>query len=171
LPDASPEVIEDAITAWTRAHEWTEEVVSQFRKQKLNFDQKQPTREVNFKPWSTRGEVNVYDFFTKFEEWSAGTLSENQKACRLYNTYLDFSITETYEELRSKKDDYQAMKAWMITKLGAVKPVADACFRNIKKLPQPKNSTDYHTQATYARSVYTKISDLIISKFPKASRS
>jgi hypothetical protein len=42
LPDAIPEVIEDAIMAWTRAHEWTEEVVAQFRKQKLNFDQKQP---------------------------------------------------------------------------------------------------------------------------------
>jgi hypothetical protein len=80
LPDANPEVIEDAITAWTRAHEWTEEVVAQFCKQKLNFDQKQPAREVNFKPWTTSGEVNVYEFFTKFEEWSAGTLSENQKA-------------------------------------------------------------------------------------------
>jgi hypothetical protein len=55
----------------------------------------------------TSGEVNVYEFFTKFEEWSAGTLSENQKAYRLYNNYLDSSITETYEELRSKKDDNQ----------------------------------------------------------------
>jgi hypothetical protein len=161
LPDTIPEVIEDVIMAWTRAHEWKEEVVAQFRKQKLNFDQKQPAQEVNFKPWTTSGEVNVYEFFTKFEEWSAGTLSENQKAYRLYNNYLDSSITETYEELRSKKDDYQSMKSWMITKWGAVKPVADACFRNIKKLPQPKSSIDYHTQATYARSVYTKISDLI----------
>jgi hypothetical protein len=49
--------------------------------------------------------VIVYEFFSKFEEWSAGTLSENQKAYQLYNTYLDPSITETYEELRSKKDD------------------------------------------------------------------
>jgi hypothetical protein len=150
LPNADPNIIEDASAAWTSAHEWTEEVMSQFRKQKLNFDQQQPTREVNFKPWSANGEVNIYEFFTKFKEWSTGTLSEHRKAYQLYNTYLDSSITEIYEELRSRKDDYQAMKTWMITKWGAVKPVADACFRNIKKLPQPKNSTDYHTQATYA---------------------
>jgi hypothetical protein len=36
--------------------------------------------QLSTKPWSTSGEVNVYEFFSKFEEWSAGTLSENQKA-------------------------------------------------------------------------------------------
>jgi hypothetical protein len=161
LPSASRILLDNARAAWSSAHEWTEEALSRFREQRLNIDQKQPARKVNFKPWSASREVNVYEFFSKFEEWSAGTLSENQKAYRLYNTYLDPSITGTYEELRSKKNDYRAMKAWMVTKWGAVKPVADAYLRNIKKLPQPKNSTDYHGQATYARLVYKQVSDLI----------
>jgi hypothetical protein len=52
LPKADSNIIDDAFAAWTSAHEWTEEVMSQFRKQKLIFDQQQPIREVNFKPCS-----------------------------------------------------------------------------------------------------------------------
>jgi hypothetical protein len=74
LPNANPEVIEDAIAAWTRAHESTEEGLSQFRKQKNSTLTRSS---LPGKLTSSLGQqmvrVNIYEFFSKFEEWSAGT--------------------------------------------------------------------------------------------------
>jgi hypothetical protein len=102
-PLADPAQIQRANKAWESAHSWAEIAYLKFRDQKLNLEQKQPSREVAFKPWNPGGDVKVYEFFSRYEEWSVGLLSDREKAYRLYHLYLDPSLTTTYEELRSKK--------------------------------------------------------------------
>jgi hypothetical protein len=61
---------------------------------------------VTFKPWKPGGEVNIYEFFTSYEEWSTGLLSDREKAYRLYHLYLDTSLTSTYETKNGVQDSY-----------------------------------------------------------------
>jgi hypothetical protein len=161
MPQADSVRIQRANKAWESAHNWAESVYQKFRDQKLNLEQKQPSREVTFKPWKPGGEVNIYEFFTSYEEWSTGLLSDREKAYRLYHLYLDSSLTSTYEELRSRKGNYQEMKTWLTTKWGAVKPVVDTCLRMIKKLPKPKDNKDLAALAVQSRAIHKQVSDLI----------
>jgi hypothetical protein len=51
MPQADSARIQRANKAWESAHNWAESVYQKFRDQKLNLEQKQPSREVTFKPW------------------------------------------------------------------------------------------------------------------------
>jgi hypothetical protein len=105
LPQAKPEKIKKARDTWEQALNWTEGLMGQYRDRKLNLDVKPQAREVTFTAWKQMGGVSIYEFFTLFEEWSAGHLSENERAYQLYHKYLDKSIVDTYDELRTIKTD------------------------------------------------------------------
>jgi hypothetical protein len=54
-PQADSARIQRANKAWESAHNWAESVYLKFRDQKLNLEQKQPSREVTFKCGGARG--------------------------------------------------------------------------------------------------------------------
>jgi hypothetical protein len=57
----------------------------------------------------------------RFEEWARGYISYDAKAHLLFSKYLPKSLTEGFEELKSRKHNYEAMKSWLIEKCGKLK--------------------------------------------------
>jgi hypothetical protein len=72
----------------------------------------------------------------------------------------DPSLTTSYEELKSKKHDYRAMKSWLVGTFGSVKAVADNKLRAIRALKTPKPTDDALTHAIHTREVHRLLTTL-----------
>jgi hypothetical protein len=161
IPGAQSKLIDLAQRRWENALEWTEALTRRYREEKLNLEVRQQAREVNFVPWKPGGGSSIYDFFTKFEEWSAGHLSEKEKAYQLFNRHLDKSLVDTYEELVERKTSYSSMKSWLVGKWGSVRPMVESYLRAIQKLPQPKDESDLAGQANLMRAIHKHLNCLM----------
>ena len=104
------------------AYEWTRQVLARYRGDQYHLRGNTPTRDATFSAFDPNGDVSVYEFFMRFEEWAKGYLSSEAKANLLFTKYLLKSLTESYEELRSRKRDYIAMRAWLTDQLGMINP-------------------------------------------------
>ncbi len=69
--------------------------------EQLHLNVKQQLREVDFIPFKPGTAVSIYKFFHKFEAWSRGMMSLDQKANVLYNQHLDPAITDGINPLPS----------------------------------------------------------------------
>jgi hypothetical protein len=56
---------------------------------------------VDFVPF--RPGISIYEFFQRFEDWSRGQMSQDQKANVLYNRHLDFSVTDSTRSSRTPR--------------------------------------------------------------------
>ena len=124
------------------AYEWTRQVLARYRRDQFHLGGNTPSREATFSAFDPHGDTSVYEFFMRFEEWSKGYLSSEAKADLLFNKYLPKSLTESYEELKARKRDYHAMRAWLIDQYGMIKRVCDAKIKLVKSLKPPKTDDD-----------------------------
>ena len=116
------------------------------------------------------GDVSVYEFFMRFEEWAKGYLSSEAKANLLFTKYLPKSLTESYEELRSRKRDYNAMRVWLTDQFGMIKRVCDAKIKLIRSLKPPKSDDDLVGQTLYYRKIHQAIASLCELEIQKGVR-
>ena len=84
----------------------------------------------------------------------------------IFNKYLDSSITESFTEFTTFKEDFVGMKQWLVKKYGSVVPIAHTCIKAILKLKVPLES-DHSASVQFLRSIHRllfNLSELEISK-------
>ena len=110
--------------------------------------------------------MSIYEFLRRFESWADGYLSCETKADQLYHRYLDQSITEGYEEITPLKEDFSAMKDWLIKQYGSLVPMAHGYIKAIRRLTVPPVS-DITATIQYLRNIHrllVSVFELEISK-------
>ena len=83
----------------------------------------------------------------------------------IFNKYLDSSITESFTEFTTFKEDFVGMKQWLVKKYGSVVPIAHTCIKAILKLKVPLES-DHSASVQFLRSIHrllVNLSELEIS--------
>ena len=153
-------LLRQAQAACENAYEWTRRVLARYRGDQYHLGGNTPSRKVTFTMFDPHGDVSVYEFFMQFEEWSKGYLSAEAKADLLFSEYLPKSLTDSYEELKVRRRDYHAMRAWLIDQYGMIKRVCDAKIKLIKSLKPPKSDDDLVGQALYYRKIHQAIASL-----------
>ena len=118
-------LVRQAQAACENAYEWTRRVLARYRGDQYHLGGNTPSRKVTFTMFDPHGDVSVYEFFMRFEEWSTGYLSAEAKADLLFSEYLPKSLTDSYEELKVRRRDYHAMRAWLIDQYGMIKRFCD----------------------------------------------
>ena len=153
-------LVRQAQAACENAYEWTRRVLARYRGDQYHLGGNTPSRKVTFTMFDPHGDVSVYEFFMRFEEWSAGYLSAEAKADLLFSEYLPKSLTDSYEELKVRRRDYHAMRAWLIDQYGMIKRVCDAKIKLIKSLKPPKSDDDLVGQTLYYRKIHQAVASL-----------
>ena len=106
----------------------------------------------------------------RYKEWSKGFISLEASAHLLFTKYLLKSLTEGYEELRTRKGSYIAMKHWLIDQYGMIKGVCDSTLKVVKALKPPKSEDDLLCHSQYLRKVHRAISMLYAIEINKGLR-
>jgi hypothetical protein len=143
-----------------RAYEWTRQVVARYRGEQHHLAGNVPARDITFVQFDPSGEVSVYEFFSKYEEWGRGYVSTDAMAHLLFTKYLPKTLTEGYDELRVRKTSYEAMKSWLIDQFGMIRAVCDNQLRILKSLKPPKSEDDLLAYAQYLRKIHRGITTL-----------
>jgi hypothetical protein len=157
---ADEEKILEAQDVCERAIDWIALVEGRCKAEQLHLDIKQEPREVDFVPFRPGTGVSIYEFFHKFETWSRGRMSLDQKANLLYNRHLDSAITDGNKELEDDKEDYQMMKALLIEKWGLPEIVCDQYLESIRRLTVPTDPKDKAALLAYTKSAYSSLMTL-----------
>ena len=113
------------------------------------------------KRFSSESELNVFEFLRKFESFTEEQGSALERANLLYEQYLSKDIQL---DLVGTRNDYAAMKAWLVKRFGDVKVIASNIIKSIGIDQVPDESTPYETRASYFRklnSVLIRLKDLI----------
>jgi hypothetical protein len=147
----------DAQDACEAAIAWIALVEERCKTEQLHLDVKQQPREVDFVPFQPGAGVSIYEFFNKFETWSRGRMSLDQRANLLYHRHLDSSVTDGNKELEDAKEDYQRMKSLLIEKWGVPDIVCDQYLENIKGLTMPTDPKDKTGLLTYTKNAYSNL--------------
>ena len=158
--DCDARLVRRAQTAWENAYDWTRRVIARYRGDQYHLGGNTPSRKITFTTFDPHGDVSVYEFFMRFEEWSKGYLSAEAKADLLFAEYLPKSLTDSYEELKVRRRDYHAMRAWLIDQYGMIKMVCDAKIKLVKSLKPPKNDDDLMGQTLYYRKIHQAVASL-----------
>jgi hypothetical protein len=153
-------LIRRSLTACGIAHEWTRQVLARYREDQFHLSGNTPVRDTPFTVYDPHGEVSVYEFFMRFEEYSKGYLNSEAKAQLLFSKYLPKSLTESYQELKDRKRDYDAMRDWLIDQYGMIKRVCDTKIKLIKSFKHPKGEDDLVGETLYYRKVHQAITSL-----------
>ena len=154
---ADVEKILEAQDACEKAIDWIALVENRCKAEQLHLDVKQQAREVDFVPFRPGTGVSIYEFFQKFETWSRGMMSLDQKANILYNRHLDSSITDGNKELEDAKEDYQTMKALLIERWGVPDIVCDQYLANVNRLTVPTDLKDKAGLLAYTKNAYSSL--------------
>ena len=163
-------LIRRAQIACENAYEWTRQVVARYRSDQHHLAGNTPARDTTFTVFDPHGDVSVYEFFMRYEEWSKGYISSEAKAHLLFTKYLPKSLTESYEELKVRKKDYDAMRAWLIDQYGMIKGVCDAKIKAIKALKPPKSDDDLIGHSLHLRKIHQAITSLRELEIRKGAR-
>ncbi len=60
-----------------------------------------------------------------------------------------------------RKSSYSGMKDWLVSKWGSVRPMVETYLRNIKKLPQPRDDSDFPGHAKLMCAIHKQLNCLI----------
>ncbi|MEI7747392.1 MAG: hypothetical protein WCJ28_07615, partial [Actinomycetota bacterium] len=147
----------EAQQAYEKADDWVCAVDDRYHSEELHNEIKQLDKIVDFEPFKPGGSVSVFEFFTKFEDWSRGSLSLSGKAHLLYHKYLDPSIVRGSKQLEARKENYTAMKTWLTGKYGSPKLVAGTYLRSIKKLVAPSDPQDVVGRHAHLKEIHRNL--------------
>jgi hypothetical protein len=143
------------------ATRWISDLLLRHREKKLHLDRNLKHKEITFRAFRPGQEVSIYEFFTLFENWADGYLSEEAKADQLFNKYIDPTITESYAEILLVKHDYREMKQWLVRKFGSVVPMAHGYIKAITRLPVP-GVGNVAANISHLRSVHRLLTSLSV---------
>ena len=87
-------------------------------------------------------------------------LSSDAKANLLFIKYLPKPLMASYEELRSRKRDYNAMRAWLTDQFGMIKCVCYAKIKLIRSLKPTKSDNNLVGQTLYYHKIHQAIASL-----------
>lgn len=169
-PGCDPALITRARVQCERVYRWKCDATRRYRGLHLHLTNNTPPRVPDFQPFDPDGDVSVYEFFASFDEWAFGYLSTDAKAQLLFTKYLSPSLTQSYEEIRSMRKSYVAMKNWLIDEFGSLKATVDSKLRAIREQKVPKPTDDLHTQARYLRDIHRSVSKLYSLEISKGVR-
>jgi hypothetical protein len=150
------------------ATRWISELLLRCREKKLHLDKNLKHKEITFKPFRPGQDVSVYEFFTAFETWAGDYLAEDAMADQLYNKYIDPSITESYAEMVTLKDNYYGMKQWLIRRYGSVVPMAHGYVKAIGRLTVPK-AGDIAANIAHMRAIHRMLTNLACLEIEKGT--
>ena len=143
-----------------RAINWISEVEARCKQEQLHLTLKTQTRKVDFLPFCPGNGVSIFEFFQKFESWSRGTMSMDQKANILYFKFLDWSVVDGNKDLEDRKENYHAMKAYLQEKWGIPDLVCEMHLENIKKVALPTDPEDKPGMLLYTKNAYSNLDTL-----------
>ena len=153
LCDAVEDILEQAAV-------WTQGMRSMHRQLGYHKESLSKKLYTNLAPFSNTSEVNVFEFFRRFEliTGEAGSLTEQAEL--LYNKYLDRTLQL---ELVQKRDNFKAMRKYLVQKYGVLSVITDNILKGMAAGPIPAPSASYSTLASYFRnlnSVVQRVEDL-----------
>ena len=152
----------EAQEACEKALNWITAVETRCKSEQLHLDVKMHAKKVDFAPFRPGSGVSIYEFFGKFEAWSRGRMSKDQRANILYSRHLDASVVDRNTELEAMKEDYEAMKRALIEKWGAPDLVCEQYLENITKLDIPSDPKDDADLLAYTKNAYSNL--MILTK-------
>ena len=112
---------------------------------------------MDFVPFRPGNGISIYEFFQRFEDWSRGQMSQDQKANVLYNRHLDFSVTDGNKELEDAKGNYPLMKSILLEKWGVADIVCDQYLEGIRRIKMPSDPKDKVGMLTYVKNAYSRL--------------
>ena len=101
--------------------------------------------------FSCQSDVNIFEFFRRFEALSKDYEISSEKAELLYEKYLSLSIQE---EIISLKGDYNAMRNVLIKKYGDLRVIANNYLKPLLKECVPGNYQDESEKVKYFRKLH-----------------
>jgi hypothetical protein len=108
-------------------------------------------------PFRPGNGISIYEFFQRFEDWSRGRMSQDDKANVLYNRHLHPSIKEGNKELEDAKRNYPAMKSLLLEKWGTCDLVCDQYLEGIERVAMPSNPKDKAGMLSYVKNAYNRL--------------
>ena len=142
------------------AYQWTRSVISRYRQSQLHLGSNMPARKEDFTPFDPFSDVSVYEFFMQYDDWARGYLSDEAQAYLLFTKYLPADLTESYEEIRSRRHNYDAMRSWLIDRYGLITAVADMKLQYIRSLQVSTGPKDLLGNTRYLRGIHRTVSRL-----------
>jgi hypothetical protein len=108
-------------------------------------------------PFRPGNGISIYEFFQRFEDWSRGRMSQDDKADVLYNRHLHPSIREGNKELEDAKGNYPLMKSILLEKWGVADIVCDQYLEGIRRIKMPSDPKDKVGMLTYVKNAYSRL--------------
>ena len=151
------DLVEDIIEEATN---WTTDMRALHRK--LGYHKESLSKKLyqNLNKFSSHSEINIYEFFRRFESYTEEKGSPSERAELLYNEYLDEKVKL---EMVNLSHNYEAMKKKLLNKFGDLTIITNNILRTIGKEPPPQHEASYTAQADYYRllsSLLNKIEEL-----------
>jgi hypothetical protein len=131
------------------------------KREQLHLNVKQQPWEVDFVPFRPGNWVSIYEFFHKFENWSRGMMSLDQKANVQYNRHLDYSVMDGNKELEDAKENCLARKSLLIEKWGIADIVCDQYLEGIKRIAMSTDPKDKAGMLAYVKNAYSSLVTLM----------
>ena len=147
LCDAVEEILD-------KAAEWTAGMRSMHRHLGYHKESLSKKLYTNLSPFTNTSEINVFEFFRRFELITGESGSMTEQAELLYNKYLDRSLQL---ELVTKRNDLQAMRKYLVQKYGVLSVITDNILKSMEGGPIPPPSAPYLAQANYFRNLNSAI--------------
>ena len=147
LCDAVEEILD-------KAAEWTGGMRSMHRHLGYHKESLSKKLYTNLSPFTNTSEINVFEFFRRFELITGESGSLTEQAELLYNKYLDRTLQL---ELVTKRNDFQAMRKYLVQKYGILSVITDNILKSMEGGPIPPPAAPYLAQANYFRNLNSAI--------------
>lgn len=155
LVDHDESLIDEAGDASAKGHSWVSELKRLYRQRQLHVNSgsdKLLTSNLTLQKFSGNESQTIFEFLTKFEQFTKGKYTLEQKAYLLYSSYLDERIQQ---EVIVKRNDYQGLKSWLVKKFGRVKNIVDTRIAELMNLKHPSATSSITQKANYFRHAYS----------------
>ena len=106
------------------------------------------------KRFHDNSEINIFEFLEKFEAYTEEKGTARERAIMLYEQYLSKEIQMMLVE---RKDDYQLMRTWLITRFGDVKIMTENILKTLSRETIPSDDSPSLTKANYFRKLNAAI--------------
>ena len=111
-------------------------------------------------PYSSKSEINIFEFFRRFELITGDSGTPAEQAEVLYTKYLDKTLQL---ELVKKRHKYEAMRKYLVQKYGVLSVITDKILTIMAAESFPMPNASYFALANYFRvlnSVVQQVDDL-----------
>ena len=143
-----------------KAKQWCNGVISRYNE--LDCGRRPLDKKIHStqKKFGKNSEMSIYEFLRIFELRLEDRGTESEKAEDLFVNHLS---DEIQDEIRPKRNDYKAMKNWLIKNFGRVKHMTKNILKPVKALKVPSDSSSKTDICSYYRKLaaaFQKVKEL-----------